>query len=427
MLFWLPLAMTPVSAHPFISGVLTPGGGWATKTANTSGEPAAGLYLDFTVTGGANPNQSARIIHVTDRNELKLALANDEPAVIVIRSPIDLNQGKSPADYAAGTGYDFELYQQAYLSKDAQKIAAQEEARAAAASKQAEQCVIIVGSNKSMVGEGENAVIRGGNLVIRGSNVILRNLTFEDALDFFPRWNPDDIGGAWNAAYDAVTLSGARNVWIDHCTFIDRVLDSSDGSVLKNANGKASRFSRHDGLIDIINGSDFVTISYNFFANHDRNILIGDRNNNVIDASRLHVSLHHNRFMNCRSRSPLVRYGKVHIYNNWYEGKMDQAFATRFAARIFSEGNYFEVTAPPSKLAGYAPDPVPGMLYDRYSLYKPPGAASIPINLALEAGLPFGSSVGWNPNSVYLYQLDITEQVPEIVGKFAGAGRPVRN
>ena len=106
---------------------------------------------------------------------------------------------------------------------------------------------------------------------------------------------------------------------------------------------------------------------------------------------------------------------------------MDQAFATRFAARIFSEGNYFEVSAPPGRLAGYVAEPVLGMLFDQYSLYRPSGSAAMPINLALEADLPFGSSAGWNPNRVYLYQLDITEQVPEIAGKFAGAGHPVRN
>ena len=420
-------ATSPTSANPFISATIAPGDGWATKTYNAVGEPSAGLYLDFALTGGADPNRPIRIVYVTNRKELKLAAAHDDPAIIVVRGSIDLNQEKTAADYAAGTGYDFDQYQQAYLAKDGRKIALQEDARATAAAIQAEQCIIPVGSNKSIVGEGDSSIIRGGSLILRGSNVIIRNLTFEDALDFFPRWEPADAGGNWNAAYDAITLSGARNVWVDHCTFIDRISDTSDGALLKNANGKIPLLYRHDGLIDIVNGSDFVTVSYNLFVNHERTILIGARNNNEIDTNKLRVTLHHNHFVNCRSRSPFVRYGKVHIYNNWYEGRMDQAFGTRFAARIFSEGNYFDVAAPVSRLAGYSPEPVPGMLFDRYSLYKPVASSVIPINLALEADLPLGSSAGWNPNSVYLYQLDITEQVPEIVGKFAGVGRPARN
>ena len=311
--------------------------------------------------------------------------------------------------------------------KDPQKIATMEDARSLAAERQKEQCMVTVGANKSIVGEGESAVIRGGSIVVRGSNVIIRNLTFEDVIDFFPRWDPNDNGGNWKAEYDAVTLSGAKNVWVDHCTFIDKVPDTADGAVLKNANGRTPKIYRHDGLLDIVQGADFVTVSYNIFANHDKTILVGAKSNNEIDSSRLSVTFHHNHFINCRSGSPFVRYGKVHIYNNWYEGKMDHAFGTGFAARIFSEGNYFDATAPASKLAGYLSEAVPGVLFDRYSLYKTAGAGTAtPISLSLESGPPFVFSAGWNPINIYIYQLDNTELVPEIVGKFAGAGRPVR-
>lgn len=428
LLLLLPLlaSANPAAASPFMPDAPAAADGWATKTYNNLGEPAAGLYLDFALAGGIDSNRPARIVYVTNRNELKQAVAHDNPTIVIVRGAIDLNQEKTAASYAAGTGYDFDSYQQAYLAKDSRKTVLLEDARAAAAARQAEQCVLTVGSNKSIIGEGDAAVIRGGSLMVRGSNVILRNLTLEDAIDFFPRWNPGDAGG-WDPAYAAVTLNGAHNVWIDHCTFVNRIPDSSDEALLKTANGKIARLYRHGELLGIVNGSDFITIAYSIFADSDRAMLIGARNNSEIDANKLRVTLHHNHFINCRSRSPFVRYGKVHIYNNWYEGTMDQAFATRFAARIFSEGNYFEVTTPPGRLAGYAAEPVPGMLFDQYSLYRPSGGAAMPINLALEADLPFGSSAGWNPNRVYLYQLDITEQVPEIVGKFSGAGHSVRN
>jgi len=430
---WVPLLLLffcqTAHAGSFMESTLSPDDGWAAKTYNNVGEPAAGLYLNFSLTGGnsSDPQRPTRVVYAADRDTLKLAAAGNEPTVIVIRGVIDLGQGKTAAEYAAGTNYDFEQYQQAFLLKDAQRIAAMEDARSIAAWRQKDQCVVSVGSNKSIIGEGEASVIRGGSIIVRGSNVIIRNLTFEDAIDLFPRWGPDDAGGSWIPSYDSVTLTGAKNIWIDHCTFIDRITDTSDGALLKNANGRIPKIYRHDDLLDILQGSDFVTVSYNIFANHDRTIVIGAKNNNEIDANRLSVTIHHNRFINCLSRSPFVRYGKVHIFNNWYEGKMDTAFGTRFAARIISESNFFDVTAPVSKLAGYVPEPVPGRLFDRYSLYRSAGAGTVtPINLSLDSGAPFASSAGWNPIDIYIYQLDNTEQVPEIVGKFAGADRPAR-
>ena len=435
IIFWLlPLllsgfAQTVLAASPFLTASLPPEDGWGAKTYNNSGEPAAGLYLSFALTGGnsGDPQRPSRIVYVSDRNALKTAAAGNEPVVIVVRGTIDLNQGKTAAEYSSGTAYDFDQYQKAYLTKDVPRISVQEEARALAAARQREQCVITVGSNKSVVGEDESSTIRGGNLVVRGSNVIIRNITFEDALDFFPRWSQEESGG-WIAEYDSVTLVGAKNVWVDHCTFMDRIQDSADGSLLKNANDRIPKIYRHNGLLNILQGSDFVTVSYNLFANHDKTILVGARNNNEADANKLSVTFHHNHFSNCLSRNPYVRYGKVHIYNNWYEGKMDYAFGTRFAARIFSESNFFEVNVPVVKLAGFSPEPVPGILFDRYSLYKPNSAVpAVPINLTLEAGTFLGFNAGWNPNYTYIYQLDNTEQVPEIVGKYAGAGRPVRD
>lgn len=427
----LLLLLAPHTAHAdtFSASALSPEDGWAAKTYNNVGEPAAGLYLGFPLTGGnsADLQRPTRIVHVTDRDTLKRAAAGNEPVVIVVHGLIDLNQGKTASEYSAGTGYDFDQYQQSYLLKDSQKIASMEDARSLAAERQKEQCVVIVGANKSIVGAGESAVIRGGSLVVRGSNVIIRNLTFEDVIDFFPRWDPNENGGNWKAEYDSVTLSGAKNVWVDHCTFLDKIQDTADGALLKNANGRTPKIFRHDGLLDIVQGTDFVTVSYNIFANHDKTILVGAKSNNEVDSSRLSVTFHHNHFINCRSGSPLVRYGKVHIYNNWYEGKIDHAFGTGFAARIFSEGNFFDVTAPASKLAGYIPEAVPGVFFDRYSLYKAPNSvAATPVNLSLESGPPFVFSAGWNPINIYIYQLDNTELVPEIVGKYAGAGRPVR-
>ncbi len=56
-------------------------------------------------------------------------------------------------------------------------------------------------------------------------------------------------------------------------------------------------FEVHDGLLDITNGSDLITVSYNRFEDHDKVMLIGSTNNpNRGDRGKLRVTLHHNLF-----------------------------------------------------------------------------------------------------------------------------------
>ena len=74
----------------------------------------------------------------------------------------------------------------------------------------------------------------------------------------------------------------------------------------------------HDGLVDITNASDRVTVSWNRFLDHDKTMLIGSSDNAPADVGRLRVTLHHNLFDNVGQRAPRVRYGQVHVYNNYY-------------------------------------------------------------------------------------------------------------
>ena len=65
----------------------------------------------------------------------------------------------------------------------------------------------------------------------------------------------------------------------------------------------------HDGLLDIIRGSDLVTVSYNHFKNHDKGLLIGNSDSRADDEGKLRVTMHHNWFEDVKERSPRVRYG----------------------------------------------------------------------------------------------------------------------
>ncbi len=75
----------------------------------------------------------------------------------------------------------------------------------------------------------------------------------------------------------------------------------------------------HDGQLDITNGSDYVTASWNRFTDHDKTMLIGSTNNPSQDLGKLRVTVHHNHFENTLQRLPRVRFGQVHVYNNYYE------------------------------------------------------------------------------------------------------------
>ena len=106
----------------------------------------------------------------------------------------------------------------------------------------------------------------------------------------------------------------------------------------------------HDGLLDITNASDRVTVSYNRFLDHDKTMLIGSSDNAPADVGRLRVTLHHNLFENIGQRAPRVRYGQLHVYNNYYVIPDPDAHGYSWGvgvqplpvtSGIFAENNFF--------------------------------------------------------------------------------------
>jgi pectate lyase len=158
-----------------------------------------------------------------------------------------------------------------------------------------------VGSNKTIVGDGADAKLIGFGLNISGfpataldsdtcepeheglfepiSNVIIQNLTFEESPD------------------DSINVQCyAHHIWIDHNTF----------------------YPAGDGSIDVKRGSDLVTVSWNHFIDTNKTMLLGhDEGNGEQDRGRLRATYHHNWFDNTISRTPLVRFGYAHVFNNY--------------------------------------------------------------------------------------------------------------
>ncbi|MEU5026842.1 pectate lyase family protein [Streptomyces milbemycinicus] len=310
--------------------------GWAAEGAGTTGGAAA---------------DDARVFTVRTRAQLAAALDGGSPVpkIIYVRGTIDANtdaQGRplSCADYATD-GYTTQKYLTGYDPRTwgGQKPAGpQEEARAASAARQAERVELAVGSNTTLVGVGRDAVLKGASLQVKdASNVIVRNLELRDAYDCFPVWQPNTGGlGDWKTAYDNIWLRGANHVWVDHVTISDKGHPDAAEPTYFGRN-----YLRHDGLLDITNGSDLVTVSWSRFADHDKAMLIGNGDNVTTDRGKLRVTLHHNSFKGVVQRAPRVRFGQVHIYNNAYDvpegADYRYSWGVSTESRIYAENNAF--------------------------------------------------------------------------------------
>jgi pectate lyase len=287
--------------------VLADGDGWGSIGAGTNGGSTAARD---------------QVVTVRTRDQLVAAVAGDTPKIVYVRGRIDANtdsRGRrlTCGDYARD-GYTLQKYLQTYdpavWGSDTEPSGPVEDARKASQQAQAAQITVPIGSNTTIIGL-PGASITGAALRIDGThNVIIRGLTITDANDCFPSWDPTDGDtGNWNSEYDNISLTGATNVWVDHD-------DLSDGTNL-DANQPVffgRPYQSHDGLLDITNGSDLVTVSYNRLHDHDKTMLIGSSDSRTTDRGKLRVTLHHNEFRDLGQRVPRVRFGQVDTYDNHY-------------------------------------------------------------------------------------------------------------
>ena len=324
--------------------------GWAALSPGTTGGSAAA------------PEQ---IYTVTNRQELIAALNNgvypppsnpsNTPKIIYIDDAIDVNVDDNNEPLACEdyyrNGYTLEAFLATYDPAVWGRVAPSgplEDARLVSRNVQQARVRIKVGSNTTIVGLGKKAELRGAWLDLRGTtsvpakNIIIRNITFQDTFDCFPQWSPTDGAlGSWNALYDSISLRNTEHVWVDHNTFRDK--ETADEN-LPDYFGVL--YQVHDGLLDITNASDLVTVSWNRFENHDKVMLIGSSDSATADRGKLRVTLHHNLFENLGQRVPRVRFGQVHLYNNYYKiEKMPNyvySWGVGIESAIYAENNFFK-------------------------------------------------------------------------------------
>ena len=296
-----------------------------------------------------------------------------------------------------------------------------EDARVAAASVQAAQTQQHVGSNVTIVGLGKDARIVGANVRIRdSSNVILRNLTFSDAYDCFPQWDPADTDqGNWNSAYDNVSVWTSTNVWVANSTFDD---GDHPAQSLPTVFGRP--YEVHDGLLDITHSSNYVTVSYNRFSGHDKTMLIGSSNNRPADEGTLKVTIHHNRWEGIGQRAPRVRYGQVHVYDNLYVVGSDNdlyqyVWGPGTRSQLYLEDNVLRL-ARGIDLASVLTNWGATQLTEKGTLVNG-RPASVLDAFHAAGGDPFTEPAGWEPPHVA--DKDPVRSVERIVEAEAGAGR----
>ncbi|WAZ20878.1 pectate lyase [Streptomyces cinnabarinus] len=400
------------SARDLAREVLAAGDGWAAEGTGTTGGSAA---------------DDAHVYTVSTWAEFKAALAEGgtAPRIIKVKGMIDaVSEG---CDALAAEGYDFQRYLADYdpavWGHDTPVSGEQEDLRAASAANQDKMIKANVPANTTIVGVGRDSGIRGGSLQIKAvDNVILRNLTIEAPVDCFPQWDPTDDNktGAWNSEYDGVVVYGSTHVWIDHNTLTDgRYPDSA----LPEYFGKV--YQQHDGLVDVVRGGNFVTVSWNSFNDHDKTMLIGNSDSaGSTDTGKLKVTLHHNRFEGIVERAPRVRFGQVDSYNNHFVVTGGQKFGYVFgigaSSRLHATDNAFTLASGVSTgkvLKKWSEAPltaennyVNGKRTDLIAVHN----AEIPAE-TLQSG------AGWTPT--LRTKVDHPRAVPGIVDHRAGAGR----
>ncbi|MGA5018283.1 pectate lyase family protein [Streptomyces griseoincarnatus] len=249
-------------------------------------------------------------------------------------------------------------------------------------------------SNVTIVGVGSGAVFDQLGIHIReAGNIVIQNVTVRNVKK---SGSPTSNGG------DAIGMeSDVRNVWVDHVT-----LEASGGES-----------EGYDGLFDMKDNTQYVTLSYSVLRNSGRGGLIGSSES---DRSNGYVTFHHNLYENIDSRAPLLRGGIAHMYNNHYKRLNDSGINSRASARAKVDNNYFEDSKD-----------VLGTFYTDEAGYWQVGG-NVFDNVTWSSRSGDHNPAGPNPTSntsvsiPYGFTLDGANCVPSVVAQTAGAGKGLK-
>lgn len=164
------------------------------------------------------------------------------------------------------------------------------------------------------------------------SNILIKNITFEGPGAY-------DVDGN-----DNLTIDNCTSVWVDHCTFQDAL----------------------DGNLDIKNASDLITVTWTKFQylkapiaggsggsnDHRFSNLFGSGDDATQDEGKLRITMQYCWWgPGVKERMPRVRYGKVHLLNNYFNSSVSNyCIYAGYKSDLLIEGNYFEGVKNPIRL-----------------------------------------------------------------------------
>ena len=272
----------------------------------------------YTICGGAGAS-SENTITISSYAELvakKDILSSDEPKIITISGTISTKDNSNP------------LLSEKYT----------------------------IGSNSTIYGDTTNqGRLQNIEFIVEGENVIIRNMMFGEVIS----WD----GYTKSGADDALSLNGATHVWVDHCEFQSHLTpqDLDGNEITSGSTGIAKSYYStdekwkkdfYDGLLDIKNGSTWITISNCYFHDHYKACLCasgddGPDKNTTTGATDedMRVTFYHNHWKNINARMPLFRYGTGHIYDCYFDAGSQSDSAScinvRAGSKLYIEGNNF--------------------------------------------------------------------------------------
>lgn len=246
-------------------------------------------------------------------------------------------------------------------------------------------------ANISILGDMTGADLKNIGFDLKNSrNIIIRNLSIHEV--FYPG--------------DAINIDNSYYIWIDHCELYNKIGGGITGEI-------------YDGLIDINNGASYITVSWSYLHDQIKTSLIGSHDESEYKSGdkNIKVTFHNNWFKNTHSRNPSIRYGRAHLFNNYFENIEEYGIAARLGAHVLSENNYFEraKTALTTEKFQVSGEPH-GYICDKGSIFK---------NCKYQNKISQADCDFWTADTLpYKYLLDETELVPEIVKARAGLISP---
>ncbi|KAJ6351188.1 hypothetical protein OIU78_007174 [Salix suchowensis] len=183
---------------------------------------------------------------------------------------------------------------------------------------------LMVNSHKTIDARGANVhIAHGAGITIQFvQNVIIHGLRIHDIVigsGGLIRDSVDHYGFRTRSDGDGISIFGSSNIWIDH----------------------VSMANCQDGLVDVIMGSNGITISNSHFTRHNEVMLFGASDSYSGD-SIMQITVAFNHFgRGLVQRMPRCRWGFFHVVNNDYTHWLMYAIGGSHNPTIISQGNRF--------------------------------------------------------------------------------------